>query len=36
MLDHKNIIKLLEVYEANDSVFLIMELIKGGELLKKI
>ena len=34
--DHPNIIKIYEVYESNRSLYLIMELCKGGELLKKI
>ena len=35
-VDHPNIIKIFEVYESNRSLYLIMELCKGGELLKKI
>ena len=34
--DHPNIVKLYEIYESNRSLYLIMELCKGGELLKKI
>lgn len=35
-LNHKNIIKLYEVYETTHSLYLVIELIKGGELMKKI
>lgn len=35
-LNHKNIIKLYEVYETTHSIYLVIELIKGGELMKKI
>ena len=34
--DHPNIVKLYEIYESNRSLYLIMELCKGGELLTKI
>ena len=34
--DHPNIIKLYEIYESNRSLYLIMQLCKGGELFKKI
>ena len=34
--DHPNIIKIFEVYESNRSLYIIMELCKGGELFKKI
>ena len=34
--DHPNIIKLYEVYESNRSLYLIMELCRGGPLFKKI
>ncbi len=35
-LDHKNILKLFEVYESASSIYLVMEVLKGGELLKAI
>ena len=35
-LDHPNILKLYEVYETDDSMYLILELIKGGNLLEII
>ena len=35
-MDHKGVIKLYEVYENEDIVFVIMELLKGGELFKKL
>ena len=35
-LNHPNIIKLYEIYETTHSIYLIIELIKGGELMKKI
>ena len=31
-LDHKGVIKLHYVYENEDYVFLILDLLKGGEL----
>lgn len=34
--DHPNIIKLYQIYESNRSLYLIMELCKGGELLNQI
>jgi serine/threonine protein kinase len=35
-LDHPNIIKLHEVHETRGSIYLIMELLQGGELLQNI
>ena len=35
-IDHPHIIKLYEVYESNRSLYLIMELCKGGDLFKHI
>ena len=32
-LDHTNILKLIEYFETNDEVYLILELCRGGELL---
>lgn len=31
-LDHINIIKLHEVYETDNSLYMVMELLKGGNL----
>mgnify|MGYP001808098230 FL=1 len=30
--DHPNIIKLYEIYESGDYIYLVMELLEGGEL----
>eukprot|EP01056_Protomagalhaensia_sp_Gyna25_P005268 Protomagalhaensia_sp_Gyna_25__5267@NODE_649_length_2914_cov_15_548870_g505_i0_p1_GENE_NODE_649_length_2914_cov_15_548870_g505_i0NODE_649_length_2914_cov_15_548870_g505_i0_p1_ORF_typecomplete_len671_score136_67Pkinase/PF00069_25/6_2e69Pkinase_Tyr/PF07714_17/5_5e48EFhand_7/PF13499_6/1e10EFhand_7/PF13499_6/1_6e13EFhand_7/PF13499_6/1_1e14EFhand_8/PF13833_6/0_2EFhand_8/PF13833_6/5_8e05EFhand_8/PF13833_6/0_016EFhand_8/PF13833_6/0_00017EFhand_8/PF13833_6/0_00029EFhand_8/PF13833_6/1_6e06EFhand_1/PF00036 len=35
-LDHPNIIKIYDVYEDYNSVYIIMEYCKGGELLKRV
>ena len=35
-IDHKNIMKLYEVYESDHSIYLIMDLIVGGELLNRV
>ena len=35
-LDHPSIIKLYEVYEAESHVYLILELVKGGELFGRV
>lgn len=35
-LDHPNIIKLYEVYETDNHINLVLELLKGGELFDKI
>lgn len=35
-LDHKHILKLYEVYESRTSIYLVLELLRGGELLKTI
>lgn len=31
-LDHPNIMKLYEIHESKNSVYLVVELLKGGEL----
>jgi serine/threonine protein kinase len=35
-LNHSNILKLFEVYESDNSIYLILELIKGGSLSDRI
>lgn len=35
-LDHPNVIKLYEVYEDINYLYLVMELLEGGELFDKI
>ena len=35
-MNHPNCIKLYEVYETKNSIYLVLEMIKGGELIKKI
>jgi len=35
-LDHTNLLKLHRVYESEDSVYLVMDYIKGGDLLERI
>jgi calcium-dependent protein kinase len=36
MLDHPNIIKLFEIYEEEDNVYLVQEMCNGGELFQRI
>lgn len=35
-MDHQNIVKLYEVYEDDESFYLVMDLLKGGELFDEI
>lgn len=35
-LDHKYVMKLEEVHESKNSVYLVLELLQGGELLNYI
>lgn len=35
-LDHPNILKIFEVFEEKDYIFLVLELLKGGELFDRI
>ena len=32
-LDNKSILKLYEIYETENSLYLVLQLVKGGELL---
>ncbi|KAJ3126339.1 Checkpoint kinase 2 [Nowakowskiella sp. JEL0407] len=34
--DHKNIIKFFDFYDENDTIYIVMELVTGGDLLKYI
>ena len=36
LCDHPNIIKLYEVYESTKFIYIVMELLKGGELFDRI
>ena len=35
-LDHKNVIKLHEVYEGEMHIYLVLDLLTGGELFNKL
>ena len=35
-IDHPNVIKMYEIYEGEKHFYVVLELLKGGELFKKI
>ena len=35
-LDHANVLKIYEVFETKHSIYLVIELLEGGELIKRI
>ena len=35
-IDHPNIVKIYEYFETNDFIYIVMELITGGELFEHI
>ena len=35
-IDHPNIVKLFEIYDSKDKFYMVMELMKGGELFERI
>jgi serine/threonine protein kinase len=35
-LDHANVLKVYEVFETKHSIYLVIELLEGGELIKRI
>jgi len=34
--NHVNLLKLFEVYETDNSIYMVLELLKGGNLLEKV
>lgn len=36
LMNHKHIIKLREVYEDNNKVYIVIDLLNGGELISHI
>ena len=35
-IDHPNLLKLYEVFETENSIYMIMNLLEGGQLLQKV
>lgn len=36
MLEHHNLLKLFEMYESENSIYMVLELVTGGNLMKYI
>lgn len=36
MIDHVNVLKLKEVYCSNSKIFIVLDLVRGGDLCDKI
>ncbi len=36
MIDHPNVVKLIEVLASNTKIYLVLELVNGGDLFDKI
>jgi serine/threonine protein kinase len=36
LMDHPHIIKMLNLYESRDTIYIVMEMLKGGELFERI
>lgn len=36
LMDHPHIIKMLNLYESKDTIYIVMEMLKGGELFERI
>lgn len=35
-LSHENLVKLYEVYETMNSIYFVLDMVKGGELLNRV